>query len=461
LKKRMAISAMVLAVCAFTVATANAAVTLIANGTLTGSSAGYYTDLSGLHYNLENGVSASLLGGLGSGIAWASGNTFLALPDRGPNAVSYNSAVDDTVSYINRFHTVSMKLTPNVGPGLPFILTPTLKSTTLLFNGWPLSYGTGQGVGLGSGAPSRNNKVRYYFTGRSDNFDPSQNSGNNLDARYDTEGIRVSNDGKWVFISDEYGPYVYQFNRANGMRWRVMTLPSHFYVSNLSPVGATEIANNTSGRTANKGMEGLAITPDGRTLLGFMQAALVQDNLQGGKAKKVLRFVTIDIASGQWTHEYAYNLTAGSGVSEVVAINNHEFLVDERDGSGLGNGDAAVVKQLFKIDISNATDVSNMDGLTAAKNAVSKTLWLDLVAALNAAGIPSTEIPAKIEGVAFGADVVDNTGNKLHTLWIANDNDFVQDYSGPNTNPNLFYVFGFTDADLPDYVPQAFTPSAR
>ena len=42
--------------------------TLLARGTLTGSSAGYYTDLSGLTDTLENGVSASLLGGIGFGL---------------------------------------------------------------------------------------------------------------------------------------------------------------------------------------------------------------------------------------------------------------------------------------------------------------------------------------------------------------------------------------------------------
>ena len=77
---------------------------LVAVGNLTQSRAGSYTDLSGLTYTLENGVPANLLGGLGSGITYAGGNTFLALPDRGPNAVSYNGAVDDTVSYVNRFH---------------------------------------------------------------------------------------------------------------------------------------------------------------------------------------------------------------------------------------------------------------------------------------------------------------------------------------------------------------------
>ena len=440
---------------------ANAAVTFLANGTLTGSSAGYYTDLSGLNYALENGVSASLLGGLGSGIAYASNNTFLALPDRGPNAVSFDSAIDDTASYVNRFHMIHMNLQVNTGAGLPFLLTPTLLSTTLLWNGTSLVYGTGTGLGVGSGVPPINGPNQFYFTGRSDNFDAGQNSSNPANARYDTEGIRASGDGKHVYISDEYGPYVYEFSRATGQRTRTFRLPAHLFVSNLSPVGNTEIANNTSGRTANKGMEGLAITPDNKTLVGIMQAAVIQDNLQGGRAKKVLRIVTIDIASGQWTHEYAYLLTTGSGVSEIVAINQHEFLVDERDGSGLGNGDAAVVKQLFKIDLAGATDVSNMDGLTAASNAVSKTLFLDVVAILNAAGIPSTQIPAKLEGLAFGPDVT--YGVPMHTLWVANDNDFVQDYNGVmNSNPNQFYVFGFTSADLGGsvYLPQIFSNSS-
>ncbi|HTT65654.1 MAG TPA: hypothetical protein VMG35_27585, partial [Bryobacteraceae bacterium] len=90
-----------------------AQINLLAVGTLDGSKAGPWQDLSGLTYPMENGVSANLLGGLGSGIAHASGNTFVAVPDRGPNAVSFDSALDDTVSYVNRIHTITMNLEPN------------------------------------------------------------------------------------------------------------------------------------------------------------------------------------------------------------------------------------------------------------------------------------------------------------------------------------------------------------
>src|SRR5262249_4561778 len=157
---------------------------------------------------------ANLLGGLGSGLTHVSGNTFLALPDRGPNAVSYNAAIDDTVSYINRFHTITMGLnsSPNTA-GLPFTPVPQLQDTTLLWSRANLVYGTGAGLGAPSGVPPLNDHVRHFFTGRSDNFDPAQNSGNPADARFDTESIRVSNDRRSVFISDEYGPYIYQFDR--------------------------------------------------------------------------------------------------------------------------------------------------------------------------------------------------------------------------------------------------------
>ena len=336
----------------------HAQVTLIAKGTLTSSPAGSYADLSGLKGTLENGVRANLLGGLGSGIAHVSGDEFLALPDRGPNSVGFDSAIDDTASYIDRFHTVRMHLQSNPGGTLPFTISPQLTSTTLLNSITPLVYGSGDGLGVGSGAPPQNSRLFHYFTGRSDNFDPDRTSGNPRDARLDPESIRVSNDGLSVFISDEYGPYVYQFARFGGFRVRTFRLPAKFDVSLLSPQGAVEIAGNISGRVANKRMEGLAITPDGRTLVGIIQTSLIQDAAEGGDAAKLLRIVTMDVRSGRTLHEYAYVLTTGTGVSDILALNDHEMLVDERDGKGLGDGSSAKVKQIFKIDLVPASQDS-------------------------------------------------------------------------------------------------------
>ena len=99
-----------------------------------GSVSGVYEDFAAqTAAPLANGVPGNRLGGIGSGLAYLGGDWFLALPDRGPNAVAYNPCLDDTVSYINRFHTFHLSLSPS-DPGslLPFTLTPMLVGTTLL-----------------------------------------------------------------------------------------------------------------------------------------------------------------------------------------------------------------------------------------------------------------------------------------------------------------------------------------
>ena len=327
----------------FATSAAHATPTLIAIGTLNGT-----TDLSGLTGALENGLAGNVLGGIGSGLAWAGGNTFIATPDRGPNATPYNAGVDDTTSYIARFQTLNFALTAATGGALPYTLTPTLTGTTLLSSPTALTYGSGAGLGLPNGAPPINTAIANYFTGRSDNFDVTKTSTNPNNGRLDPEAVRVSRDGKSVFISDEY----------------------------------------------------------------------------------------------------AYLLTTGSGVSEIVAINNHEFLVDERDGKGLGDGSVAVVKQLFRINLTGAADVGGLTGsasdqIALKAAAVPKTLVLDLVNVLNANGITSDQIPSKIEGLAFGDDLMIG-GALRHTLFVANDNDFIPGTAGGNK----FFVFALSDAAL-------------
>lgn len=147
---RMAFNRMALAVCLgiLGASQANAAVALIAAGTLTGSSADSQTDLSCLNYALENGLPANMLGGIGSGRAWAGGDIFLAA-----------------------FQTVTMNLAPYPpGAALPLALKPSLTGTTLLWSATPLTYGSGAGLGrtvnggpLGSGAPAANTSGKFYF----------------------------------------------------------------------------------------------------------------------------------------------------------------------------------------------------------------------------------------------------------------------------------------------------------
>src|SRR5262249_39101602 len=149
---------------------------------------------------------------------------------------------------------------------------------------------------------------------------------------------------------------------------------------------------------------------------------LLQDG--GTVTGQTTRIVAIDIHTGH-TREFAYPLdTVKTTVSEILAINNHEFLVDERDSKGLGDDSIAVIKKLYRIDLNGAAEVSNISGAAnLAAKAVGKTLFLDVVAALGLKGIQPFDVPAKLEGITFGQDVVIN-GETKHTLYISNDNDY-------------------------------------
>jgi Esterase-like activity of phytase len=220
---------------------AHAAVDLIATGQLSGTISDRSKETAA---PLENGAPGNLLGGIGSGMSYAGCGIFVAVPDRGPNAIPYNSAIDDTASYINRFQTLRLHLraAPQNAP-LPFTLDPELLATTLLQTSDRLVYGNGAAAGVPNGAPKLN-KTNHtnYFTGRSDNFDPTHLSTDPLDARFDPESIRVANDGDTVYISDEYGPYIYRFDRRTGRRIDVIKVPDSFAVSTLSRSATTRSA---------------------------------------------------------------------------------------------------------------------------------------------------------------------------------------------------------------------------
>jgi hypothetical protein len=162
---------------------------------------------------------------------------------------------------------------------------------------------------------------------------------------YDSEGLVAMKDGTF-WVSDEYGPFVTHFSRDGRALQR------------LSPLDGS-LPRELANRIPNKGMEGLTITPDGTTLVGMMQSALQQPDLGGTNPKNIVpdRIVTYNLRTHA-AREYLFLLdnpkTTGVAVSEITALSDTSFLVDERDGSFPGPG---VYKKLWKISISGATDV--------------------------------------------------------------------------------------------------------
>lgn len=374
------------------VSPARADVALLGVGTLPGTT----SDLSGLTGTQSDGTPHDRLGGLGSAISYTGiGSDYLLASDRGPK--------DGATDFACRVHRMTIAVTPGKSPVVALKLT----ATTLLKDEGGRSF-------VGTAADLRH--------------------------RLDPEGVRVGRDGHF-FISDEYGPAVAEFD-PTGRRVKDFPVPARFRPAVVGPKPEDELPpKNTVGRLPNRGMEGLALTPDGARLVGLMQSPLIPDGALGKDGARVglnCRVLDIDRATGR-TRQFVYPLDdAANGVSEILAVSAHQFLVLERDSRA---GQEAKVKQLILIDLTGATDVSRVDRLPAAGlppgvRAVSKRPVLDLLD--RRFGIAGPDCPEKFEGLAFGPDLAD--GRRL--LLVTADNDFVA------AQPFRVYAFAVGRNDL-------------
>ena len=290
-------------------------------------------------------------------------------------------------------------------------------------------------------------------------LNPQAATGNaaNLGKSFDSEGFHRLPNGHYL-ISDEYGPSVYEFD-STGKKLRAFEVPANLVPRTSG--GAVDYVNGrptiTTGRQDNRGYEGLTVSSDGSKAYAILQDPLVNEGNPDGRRGRFLRIVEFDTASGLSTAQYAYELEsladinariAGTtrdfgpnaqgrniGVSSITALSDGSFLVIERDNRGLGveeNGadpDPIGTKRVYRIRLDGATDISD-DVLTggllpSGAKAVDKQLFVDVQAALVAAGLNSVE---KLEGLTFGPVLSDGS----LAMYIVSDNDFSVTQNGSN-----------------------------
>ncbi|OYW19976.1 MAG: PEP-CTERM sorting domain-containing protein [Burkholderiales bacterium 12-64-5] len=281
-----------------------------------------------------------------------------------------------------------------------------------------------------------------------------------LGSAFDPEGIVVNPRNGNLLVSDEYGPSVYEFTR-NGELVRQYNTPA-----NLVPkVGANANFNAdpitlTSGREGNRGLEGLAISPDGRYAFAMLQNGTVTDgnlNAAGTALDRGMytRIVKYDTETGEAVGQYAYRLDGagpapaqGRGISAIVALDEDRFMVLERNNRGVGVPNANIAspdKKIYIIDISNADDVTGIDldtlALPAGIDAVTKeaSALINLAAASTLAD-PSLAAmggrsPEKWEGLTVGPQLLDGS----FMLLAGTDNDYSVTQNGSNVQFDVYY----------------------
>lgn len=214
-------------------------------------------------------------------------------------------------------------------------------------------------------------------------------------ADLDIESVRRDVNGN-LWFGDEFGPFLVKTDATGKVLRSEVTTPGVSSPDN--PLGGTPNLNRSNG------FEGMAINQTGTKLYTLLEGTVA------GDPAKTLRINEFSILDERYTtRSFRYLLDArGSNIGDMTAINDHEFLVIERDGT---SGDANGFKKIFKIDI----DKLDANGY-AAKLEVVDLMALSDPFDLNSDGSKSFNFPfVTIEDVL----ILDPS-----TLLVINDNNY-------------------------------------
>jgi hypothetical protein len=210
-------------------------------------------------------------------------------------------------------------------------------------------------------------------------------------ADFDPESFRIAPDGTF-WVADEFGPFLLHFSEAGELLEAPISIPIpkgfrefsrglDVFVSPDHP--SLAIGSDDSARTAaanvrrSKGVEGMAMSPDGSRLYLLLEGPLVEDPNQRRLLIREFDLGTTTFTEKTWFYELEREYKPGSLINPqntkigcFSALSDHEFLVLETDD---GQGDSAWCKKLFRIDL------RENDGTTA----LTKTEHVDLLTLAN------------------------------------------------------------------------------
>ena len=187
-------------------------------------------------------------------------------------------------------------------------------------------------------------------------------------ADLDIESVRRDHRGHYWF-GDEFGPYLVKTD-ANGTVLRsAIPLPGVYAPENKDVLNGTAIANLPS----SGGFEGMAINRSGTRLYTLLEKTV------SGDPVNTLRINEFDIDNEAYTGvSYVYPLSpGGTNIGDMTALDDHRFVVIERNGAtatggtpfkklflidieGIGNG--TVVRKTELVDLMNLADPDDLNG---------------------------------------------------------------------------------------------------
>jgi uncharacterized protein YhjY with autotransporter beta-barrel domain len=377
----------------------------------------------------------------------------VTLPDRGP--------MDGAIDYRNRLHTSDITLRPLTGTGaLPQSPSSQSQLTITPTGGFTLKDTGGvemTGRDPGASIVTRNGIVYPLAT--------DGTAANHVSL--DSEAIAFLPDGSF-YVSDEYAAGLYYFDPTGRQIGAIQTVSALLPRTAGGVIDMNSVTPGATGRRNNQGLEAMAVTPDNKKLVTILQSATVQDtNGAQQQTRNNTRILVYDIGSnptpttpiGHYVLQLPVFNNNGSGgapdrtaaQSEMLALNDTQFLVLSRDGLGRGvaanasTGATPVFKSVLLVDTAGATNLvgtayetgntplANNGALNAGIVPVQQVELVNLLntaqlakVGMNLTRLPltnSTSVGEKWEAMAL-APVLDENAPQDFFLFVGNDNDF-------------------------------------
>ncbi len=302
-------------------------------------------------------------GGFGSDAAAhpTNPNQFYALTDRGPNS-DFKGSLGEGKQFLVPDYSPKIGLFEVKADGqIRKIKEIVLKDR----NGQPVS-GLPNPKALGG-----TNEIPYDISGNPMTIDPSkpydpQTNPVKTDLNgLDPEGLAALEDGSF-WISDEYGPHLVHYD-AQGIEIERINPFTQDSRNNVIIEGRPLLLPaEFAKRRTNRGMESLTITPDQNTLVGVMESSIDNPD-KSGRLSTLTRMVMINLKNGV-IKQYLCRLDAKEHVnSAIAALSEHEFYVAEHDRQ-FPLQQSTAKKLIYKFDISQATDINNLQALSDNSN---------------------------------------------------------------------------------------------
>jgi hypothetical protein len=243
----------------------------------------------------------------------------------------------------------------------------------------------------------------------------------------DPESLTLDPRDGSFWLGEEYGPSVLHVAADGTLLMRIT--PKGLGL-NTPGVSVRELLPEAFRlRKANRGFEGIAISPDGARLFVMLQSPLLNPDKKSGEASRYVRIAVFDTADGdnpKLAGVYVYQTQQATDVGapeqddvkigDIAAVSRTRILVGERDSVDGGSH-----KKVYLVDLAGASDIAQNDDVNG------RTIEQASEADLKKAGVEPVKksmvvdlaklgfSPDKFEGLAL----VDST-----TIAVVNDNDF-------------------------------------